>query len=276
MAMRSQTQRSLLLGFIVSLSCCGLVGILSLLAGSMNDLAERVLLTTVVTAVACILALAGAMTWEQRRWHPVGPLAIGATALALLLVLLAIWLEPITEEFYQWMVIACVAGVGLPHVALLSQARLRKQYEWVRLATVGVVTLLATQIIASILNEFIGMNLFPYDDLWYRLMGVLSIVAVCGTIAVPILHRMSAIRAAGAVRTLDTSAGIELTCPRCGKAQQLPLGRSRCGQCGLRLSIEVEEEHCRACGYSLYKLQSALCPACGTPVTESLAHDRTT
>jgi len=261
MALRSQTQRTLLLSFIASIALCGLVGIYCLILGSFDDLAARVLGTTTAVATASILALASAVPWERRRWHPIGACGFTVVAVALLLVLVAIWLEPsFGHEFYNLMFIACVVAVAVPHIGLLSLARLRRQYEWVRICNVIVIVMLTCQILLSILGEI-------DSEFWYRFMGVLGILDACGTIAVPVLHRISAIRIGEEVHTVDLRATVSLACPRCGAAQQLPFGKSRCGECGLKMLFEIEEEHCSKCGYSLYKVESSICPECGTPIT---------
>ena len=260
MSMRSQTQRTLLLSFIGSIAGCGLVGIYCLLLGRMGSLEERILATTATVGGASILGLAAAIPWERRRWHPIGLLGILAAASALVLILLLIWL-PTPQRQPEWFVksvlIACVAAVALPHIGLISLARLRRGYEWVRKATVAVIALLAAQMSFVVITDIDG-------DLMFRLMGILGISDACGTIAVPILHRISAIQKRESVVT--TELMLSLTCPRCSKTQQLAVGRSRCTGCGLQFSIEIEEEHCRTCGYALYKLTSPTCPECGTPI----------
>lgn len=264
MALRSQTQRTLLLSAIGWVACCGLVGIYCLLVGRLGDLAVRILLTTTTAGAASILALASAIPWEQRRWHPIGPCGITAVTIATLLTLIAIWFEPAgaIEVYDKTMFSAWVMAVVMPHAGLLSLARLGLQYEWVRRLTAVIILLLGAQIIASIWAE-IG------EEFWYRVMGTLGIAGVCGTITVPILHRISAIHTADQTFTVDMSEGIGLTCPRCHTLQKLPLGRSKCPQCGLKLSIQIEEEHCRHCGYVLYRIESPICPECGTPIAET-------
>ena len=49
----------------------------------------------------------------------------------------------------------------------------------------------------------------------------------------------------------------------------MAVGRSACCKCGLKFSIEVEEEHCAKCGYSLYKVNSNTCPECGKAIIPS-------
>ena len=223
------------------------------------------MLTTVLVAVAAILGLVSVIPWEQRRWHPIGPFASSAVLIALGFVLLAIWFFRLTDQklFLQLMLSSCILAVALPHIGVLSLARLRKQYERVRLVTAVVIAALAVQIILSIWAEV-------DEEAWYRAMGILGIVVVCGTIAVPVLHRVSGISAREAIETVELM--LTLTCPRCAVSQTLPVGRSACSSCGLKFVIEIEEEHCRECGYSLYRLESAACPECGTPIARDGAH----
>ncbi|UCC31673.1 MAG: hypothetical protein JSU86_05215, partial [Phycisphaerales bacterium] len=247
----------------------GLVGIYCLVVGRMGWLEERVLGTTAVVGTASILGLASAIPWERRRWHPIGPVGLAAVAVALVLVLVAIWVDlpwprPAREAFYKTMGVACVVGIALPHVGLLSLARLRREYGWVRRCTAYVIAALAAMIAFTIITEIDGR-----DDEWFRAMGVVGITVVCGTIAVPVLHRVSAIRVREAIRTVELL--LSITCPRCNKTQDLPVGRSKCAQCGLKFLIEIDEEHCQTCGYPLYRLESTACPECGTPIRQDTA-----
>ncbi len=266
MALQSQTQRTFLFSFIGSIAVCGLVGIYCLIIGNIGNLQVRVLFTTLSVGGASILSLASAIPWERKRWPPLGLCVMIAVAIALGFIFIAIWLEPPrpNEWFYKLLAYACVFAVGLPHVGLLSLARLRRQFEWTRWATISVIATLAGQIFLSILIE---VDL----EQWYRFMGVLAIVDVCGTIAVPVLHRISGIRVEADGYVVAERAKISLTCPRCKKPQTLPMGKSQCPECKLKFSIEIEEEHCHKCGYLLYKVESAICPECGTAIVSQLA-----
>ena len=266
MAIRSQTQRSLLFAFIGSILLCGVVGIYCLLLGRWGGFERRVMLTTVLVAVAAILGLVSVIPWEQRRWHPIGPFASSAVLIALGLVLLAIWFFRLTDQklFVKPMLSSCILAVALPHLGVLSLARLRKQYELARLMTVVVIAVLAVQLIVTSWTDVLT------NVVWYRAMGILGIVVVCGTIAVPVLHRVSGISAREAIETVELK--LALTCPRCATSQTLSVGRSVCSSCGLKFVIEIEEEHCAVCGYSLYRLESAACPECGTPFARAGAH----
>lgn len=260
MALSSSSQRWLLLSFIVSLVACGLVGIYTLLLGSFGWFELRILATTATIGGASILAMAAAAAWEARRWPPLAVAGMIAPAVACVLMLGFIWeLTPSTvgDLVERWIGTAVVAAVALPHMALLGLARLHRRYELVRIATIVVIGKLAAILVLTIWAR-------PFDgDFFWRLVGVLAILDACGTVAVPILHRVSRIQSREGVVT--TALSVSLTCPRCGRGQTVSTGASRCA-CGLRIRIEIEEEHCATCGYSLYRLTSDACPECGTPI----------
>jgi len=256
MAMKSHTQRSLLLGFVLSIA-----GSYCLLLGRWGSFELRIMGSTAGIGAASVLALANLAAYEQRRWRPVGLLGLGIVGAALFGWLACVWQDAWdSETFAKATAITWITAVGVTHTALLALARLNKRYEPVRWGTVLAVGLLVVQSAGMIISE-------ADEEMWWRLMGVLAILAVCGTLTVPILHRVSALRARGDIQTIELK--VSLTCPRCGKTQTLPIGRSKCSGCGLGFAIDIEEEHCSKCGYPLYKLQSAVCPECGTPIASS-------
>lgn len=258
MAMRTQTQRSLLLGFIASIAFCAAVGIYCLLVGQTTRNTERILLTAASFAGTSILALLS-VPKSQIRWRLVGYAGVAAAAIALGLSVIGIWIDPNwRSNFWKMLGVSWVCAVALPHLNMMSLARLRSQWNWVRTGTVIVVAALALQIIFTLVLDIHA------GDEWERGMGILGIAAACGTIAVPILHKVSAIRLREAVKTTELT--LQMTCPRCGKGQSLSVGKSKCAECGLGISIEIEEENCKKCGYPLYKIESAVCPECGTPI----------
>jgi len=264
MTIRSQTQRILLFAFIASIVACGLCGIYVLIVGDFGQFEGRVLASTASIGGASILALAAAIPWEKRRWPPIGLLGMIAVGVGLVMILLLIWTKFWRiETFIHFFGTSCVFAVALPHIGLLSLARLRRSYEWIRYGTVFAVGCLALTILG-----LIWFHEGP-DDLLIRVIGVLAIIDVCGTIATPVLHRVSAIHEVESVQTVDLAARLSLTCPRCSVTQTLAVGSSKCASCGLRIRIEIEEEHCRKCGYSLYQLTSGVCPECGTPVAQA-------
>lgn len=265
MAMKSQTQRTLLFSFLTSIATCGALGIYCLLVGNFGPIQARILGSTALIGGASILGLVGVMAWEQRKWHPLGMLGVFAAAIALLFALVMIWSKQLglfwldqNESYWKLLGIMWVLAVAFPHVCLLSFARLHASYLWIRRMTIVAIIFLATLVIYVILSNGYG------GELVARLIGVFGIADVCGTIAMPILHRVSAIRVRESYRT--TELQLALTCPRCNTTQTLNVGHSKCAKCSLKFVIDIEEQLCPHCGYALYKLESANCPECGQPV----------
>ena len=272
MAMKSQTQRTLLFSFLASIAACGAMGTYCLLLGNIGQMEAKILGSTALIGAASILGLVGVLSWEQRRWHPLGMLGVFAAASALLLTMILIWSDELglgrqvnSAEVWKLAAIAWVMAVALPHVSLLSFARLNRGYLWARRWTIVAIVALAVTVLLLILVE----PRYPDEDLYMRLIGIFAIADVCGTLAMPILHRVSAIRSREAVRTVELK--LSLICPRCELTQTLAVGRSSCTQCGLRFAIEIEEDQCQKCGYPLYRLESAACPECGTPIARNPA-----
>ncbi len=265
MAMKSQTQRTLLFSFLASIAACGVLGVYCLLQGNLGPTEGRILGSTALVGATSILGLVGVMAWEQRRWHPLGMVGVLVAAAALLLSLMLIWSQDLgltslgrNEDFHKVIGISWVFSVALPHVCLLSYARLHASYLWIRRVTIIAIGLLAALVCHAIITEGGG------GDMLFRLIGIFAIADVCGTIAMPILHRVSSIRTREAVRTSELQ--LTLTCPRCDTTQKLAVGRSACIKCSLRFAIEIEESLCEKCGYPLYRLESPNCPECGTPI----------
>ncbi len=271
MPLDSQSQRRLLLTFIISIAACGLLGVYVLLSGQSGRLEESILLSIAIVGASSILGLCCAIAWERRRWHPLGPVAALAVGLATTLAIYSVWQHydrwnanlALPEIPWEITFSAWVLAIAGPIASLLSLANLDQRYKWIRKSTVLCLALLA-------LLFFVVIWMKPYrwdSELLSRGMGVLGIGVACGTLAIPIFHRISAIQRREAVRTTELS--LTVTCPRCNLAQTLPVGRSACAKCKLRFTIDIEEDNCPQCGYALYKLESASCPECGTRVTSA-------
>lgn len=215
----------------------------------------RVLATTFSVAGISILSLICGAAVEARRWAMLGQIGLVANAITLLLTLLMIWDAVSLGDFDEIVACAYVVIIAIAHAALLANARLTRGQELVRTLTVIGIAALASIIIITILNPR-DMSMAP------QVIGVLGILVVCGTIAIPILHRVAAIHRTS--ESITTALELSLTCPRCSRTQTLPAGRSACVECKLRFVIQIEEEHCPRCGYLVYRIQSPNCPECGT------------
>lgn len=252
---------------IGSLALAAAVGVFALLIDpDFSSTTARILGTTLTVTLFSLTALGCAVAWERDHWRRVAGVGFVISALSFIVFLPGIWLDmprDWEEPVYKAMGHGATWSVYLALVCLLALARLKQRWRWTRYATQISATLLGLLISGLIVFE-------PNDDEWARALGVLAILTGCGTICVPILHKLSAMPPGEQLATTALILGI--TCPRCEQTQEVPAGRSRCGKCGLRFNIQIEEEACSGCGYPLYKLTSDRCPECGTPITAKAKH----
>lgn len=146
--------------------------------------------------------------------------------------------------------------------ALMALRIDRAAFAPVRSATLAVVAL-ETLVLIAFTWEVIRLG-GDWDE---RIIGVLTILAAGGTIVALVLSILErhARRAGGESMPRSGRLRLELVCPRCGSPQQLAAGPSRCGACGLKFTIEVEEPRCE-CGFLLYQLTGEKCPECGREI----------
>jgi len=167
-----------------------------------------------------------------------------------------------SKELWIAIGLAWIAAVATPYVGLLGFARLHRRFFWVRRITIILIAVLAVIISVLIIDD----NYFG-GQLAEQGIAILAILAAFGTLMIPVLHRFSNLKTHEFVHTVALQ--LQITCPRCALAQALGVGRSACSRCGLRFIIEIEENVCEKCGYALYKLESATCPECGTPILQN-------
>jgi len=262
--MKTPTQRTLLLAIVAALSAAAVMGIIAVFA-DLGDTGGRILATTLIVAAASVLSLASATAKAHERGLTAhghaGMWAAGlalVTSLALLWFEGALWFEQVFGDA-EWLIkaLACfgILAVAAPHGGLLALARLRPHFEWMRMLTWCAGGVLTAILLILILADY------PDSSGVFEIITVAAIVTTFGTVAVPILHRVSGIDVAEPPSTVPDKP-VKVTCPRCDMALELPLGDSECSSCTLGFTITVREKRCR-CGYPTYGLPSKTCPECG-------------
>jgi hypothetical protein len=257
---------------IVSLSLAALLGIAALLLPRYGP-EEEILFSTGTFASFSLVALMCAVVLERRRLTPLMWAGITSSWAAVIAWLVLIWgdwsllgarWERIAQAGGTFTLVACGAAL----VGLLSLPRFdQRSPTIVRWSTVVVSAALAVQIFCMIW-WYDWIERYIDDEILARAMGVLSILTACGSVVTPILWKVQAMRRAGSVESIPIKVKVGIECPRCHAKQSLMTGPTRCTECGLRITIDVEEPRC-VCGYLLYHLASDQCPECGRVVDEA-------
>ncbi|TFV98902.1 hypothetical protein [Orlajensenia leifsoniae] len=183
----SRWRRIAVIVIVASFSITALVGIISLLVGSLGDVQWRILGTTSLVGTFSVLALCHlAIVAGAYRWIAAAGLLV--SALALLIGLGMIWAPDdwMFRSTFGWQSfgITAVLAVSAAHANLLLILG-RRRRPLVRIGlwvTIGLIALLAALLVLEIATEW-GIS----SDGFTRLIGTVAILDVLGTVVVPVL-----------------------------------------------------------------------------------------
>lgn len=185
---------------IGSFTLAALMGIAALLgAGELGETEGRILATTVVVgiesiAVLCYLALAG----RPSAW--LGAVGAAVSAVAFVVSLDIIWAD---GEGYRLWGASSVVAATFAQASLLVALTARRGREWLLATTLVAVGVVGAMVVAPILNES-----FPEGDGYWRVLGVVAILDVLGSLVLIALAVF--VRAAAVPRTGAASAQVDL------------------------------------------------------------------
>jgi hypothetical protein len=159
---------------------------------------------------------------------------------------------------------ATTVAVVLTHAGNLARLQTKMALlTWARWGVVGVTLMAGCVLIVAFWSTFADMSSGPPDTL-FAIFQVLFLLAVLGTLIVPIAIRYVAKRDAARAESLNRRK-IMMTCPRCATEQELSSGPCWCKSCNFTMIIEIQEPRCE-CGYLLFKLEGDFCPECGRKI----------
>ncbi|KAA5540738.1 hypothetical protein FYK55_20355 [Roseiconus nitratireducens] len=179
----SRLKRPLLYALIGSVILAALLGIIVVLRNNWGWFEVRVILTTLVVAVAslCGLACDLSRTPGGRNWLPRSGLLL--TLLAAILILVGMWVEIHAIEFWKCTWIVSIFTVATVHVCLLSIAKLPSRFRWVYFISWQIIYGLAALLSAIIVFEFDSQGVWQF-------VAAHSIVVAAISFVIPILHRI--------------------------------------------------------------------------------------
>ncbi|QEF98382.1 hypothetical protein Mal15_24340 [Stieleria maiorica] len=184
MSDRSRLKKPLLYLLIGSVLLSALLGIVLVLRGNWGWLEIRVILTTVIFAVASVCGLACDVSRTPSGLNLFPKAGLALTAITTALLLLGIWVEVDSEAYWKTTTVLISIGVATVHVSLLSIAKLARRFRWV--------PFIATQIIYGLAILVSMIIVFEINsDLLWRFLAAHSIVVAAVSIVIPILHRIS-------------------------------------------------------------------------------------
>ncbi len=247
----------------VGIAASGMIFLASAIAGSYfpGKSWEQLLATGMALAWSVIAGALCLVGWERKDRHAWRWAGIAGAVAATLMVCYSEWIKKGDEP--AWLVGAYALAFCVAHALLSLRVTLTIGQRWVR--WVAIAGSAGTGVITTI-NAAIDPRSDYLDEFsWiWRLNAAAALVAISASLALVVLVRLN--RKPVVQLTKSVFDHVALTCPRCEKHLDLPVGGALCDRCKLHINITVSGAHCAQCGYDLADLQLDKCPECGTPV----------
>lgn len=199
-------RRAAIIGAIASLSIAAIVGIVMLLTGDWGETQARIMGTTLIVGAFSILALADLTVAGRRtRWVGwIGAVVAAATgALGILMVWGALddWMDAFT-----WFAAGIVLSIALAQSCMLLLLEQRRHGLFriglpLTLLFIGIVSIM---LLIPILSDW-EIPGAGYDDGYWRVFGVSLILAVLGSVVLPVAGLI--------MRKAPTAAGLSVPVP---------------------------------------------------------------
>lgn len=268
--------RVIVTGLVTTMTIATGIGFVNVAFALKGDMAWQFFGCAGMLALMFAVTTAAATVMRRGRLMVLMALAVAAEVAATALVLHLI-VEGDSGSFgYEALskaALACaLVGVGLAHSGVFSLIRTKSRLLLVTkvlvMASVWMTAVMWTGY--AIVDQYITNWMLGFT---IAVTGmIVTVMAVLGTIIVPVAAHGRANRDNTAVESIERRLRIELECPKCRQPQEVPTGSPRCRTCRAWLTVEVEEPRC-ACGYLLYQLSGDYCPECGASIPAELRWD---
>jgi hypothetical protein len=213
---------------LASIAISSLLGIFGILADGLGRLSVHVLLTSLLISGASLLGLSLFSAWELPQARVVARSGAAVTAIALLVWCAAVWLEPHSDDFWQFAASLGLLAIAASHACILWCARLPPRASTIRGAALACDVLIVVIGLAALWAKF-------DDQGTGQFLAVLCVLESGMTIAI------IAIAAASRATPVTGDISEVCFCVRCGKSLWVPAGEVRCRHCDATFFIELRD-----------------------------------
>lgn len=169
--------------FVGFLALTAIFAIISVLIGEFGPIQQKILLTTFSISAASILSMACAAFIEKRKNVRLGLAGILLSAAAAILVIVGIWMDIKSDEYWKTTGTFIVAALAFAHAFLLILPDLDTRHKWVQRAAAVSIGILAVQI-ASMVWEYFN------SDVYVRILSIMAIVVGLETLVIPMMMKL--------------------------------------------------------------------------------------
>jgi hypothetical protein len=179
-------RRLFLWALVASLCVTAAIAIGTLLFAEFDGTARRILATTALLSLACLLSLPAGVLLDQRRAVPLAWATIGASGAGFVLAMVDIWGSPGNDWLSRitWTLwLGAGAGAQAATVTALLRPGASRRLRVLRAVSIFLASTLAALIAVAIWTE-------PESDAFVRALGALAVAAVLASLLQPILQRI--------------------------------------------------------------------------------------
>lgn len=171
---------------VIALSISALIGIFVFLVGDFGDTEIRLLVTTVTIGGFSLTGLCSATIQYRNNLNPFSIIGMLISVIGFFITLLTIWEIFVFENILKTMLIFIILSIATAHISLLLLITSKTgKLKYSLIGTIVFVSIVACMLIKSTITEF------GESEFYFRLLGVFSILVVLGTIATPVLNKVT-------------------------------------------------------------------------------------
>lgn len=172
--------------FIIALAISALIGIVIFLVGDFGETEMKILGTTLAIGGYSVTGLCCSTIYNRSEFQAYSMTGMLISVLGFIVTLISIWQIIDFDSIWKIFVTLIILSVSTAHTSLLFQITPKtKNIKYVLIATILFIAIVALMLIYAAINEL------EDNDLFYRVLGVFAILDVLGTIAIPILNRIT-------------------------------------------------------------------------------------
>lgn len=192
-----EIKKTFLTGLVVSLVISAIIAISMFLFGSFGSVEWKILVTALIIGGYSLTGLSSSALFYKQGYKIFAYVGIGIALLGLCINILSIWGSFLIHEIWHtictldiWQIhfIFPILSVAIAHSSLLLLAKSNNGF----IGHVIEITILSIAFVSAliILLLFDTTNRNGYNEYLYRFLGVFAVLAVLGTILIPLLNKL--------------------------------------------------------------------------------------
>jgi|GEM_PF-698109 len=179
----TQIRKLSLKAFLGFLGLTALIAIVSVLSDSFGEFQTKILATSFTISAASICSMSCAAFIEKKKREGLGLSGIFFSIVAAILLIVGIWSDIKSDEYWKIMITFGIAAVAFAHAFLLLLPKLDNRQKWVQWVSSACIGILALLIVVLLWTEL-------DNEAYNRLLAVVAIIVGLETLAIPILIKL--------------------------------------------------------------------------------------